>query len=92
MGQFLAPDSETDIMGERYFMMNVDTYVAKSLLVSFNNIRLAINYCKYEIFNEKSPFDDHSPPEFGKILPFSIDVAQWLAGRGRISIFEISCP
>ena len=25
------------------------------------------------------PFDDHSPPEFGKILPFCIDVAQWLA-------------
>jgi len=25
------------------------------------------------------PFDDHSPPEFGKMLPFCIDVAQWLA-------------
>ena len=25
------------------------------------------------------PFDDHSPPEFGKILPFCIDVAQCLA-------------
>lgn len=25
------------------------------------------------------PFDDHSPPEFGKILPFCIDVSQWLA-------------
>ena len=25
------------------------------------------------------PFDDHSPPEFGQILPFCCDVAQWLA-------------
>jgi len=25
------------------------------------------------------PFDDHSPPEFGQMLPFCSDVAQWLA-------------
>jgi len=29
------------------------------------------------------PFDDHSPPEFGQILPFCCDVGQWLDENSR---------
>eukprot|EP00092_Neocalanus_flemingeri_P040610 GFUD01044219.1.p1 GENE.GFUD01044219.1~~GFUD01044219.1.p1 ORF type:complete len:479 (-),score=86.52 GFUD01044219.1:200-1636(-) len=36
------------------------------------------------------PFDDHSPPEFGQMLPFCCDVAQWL-GQDEEHVAVVHC-